>query len=126
MAGPGLQDNRAGVLCLFQQQRVQGFAAERAAPGLRVLGSGQGGRHCAVGVQKAHPVQFGAGLRTQGPTDAECVQQRQVARGDAFTADLATREALLLDHGDRPAGARQQNRSGRAGRSGADDDRVEA
>src|ERR1019366_5208146 len=46
-------------------------------------------------------------------------------RGDALAADLAPREALPLDEGDRPAGARQEDGRARPGRPGADDDDIE-
>ena len=42
--------------------------------------------------------------------DAERIEQREVARRDAFAAHLAARERVLLDQRDRPAGARQQDR----------------
>ena len=107
---------------------VEVLAAERAAPRAAPV------RRPAAAprprssrrAQQRHPAQPAPATARDRCADAEHVEQRQLGRGDALAADLAARKRAALDQRDRPAGAREQDRRGAAGRAGADDDRVEA
>ena len=57
-------------------------------------------------------------------THTQRVEQRQIAGGDAFAADLAAREQAFFHHGDRPPRLRKQDRSAGARDTRADDERV--
>ena len=94
---------------------------QRCAPSPRR----QRGDDRLVAAHQGDATQLGAGARVDLGADAERVEQREVARGDALAADLAARKRLPLDQRDRPAGAREQDRRARAGRAGADDGDVE-
>ena len=102
------------------------LAAERSAPASRrPLAARQRRDDRVVAAQQGDAAQLGAGAALDLGADAEGVEQREIARRDALTADLAPRKRLALDQRHRPAGAREQNRRRRPGRAGADDRRVE-
>ena len=110
---------RRRAACRGARGRARGPSDARLRPGRQRGDDGVAAAH------QRDPAQLGAGAEVDRDADAERVEQREVARGDAFAADLAARKRLSLDERDRPAGARQQDRGARPGRTGADDGDVE-
>jgi hypothetical protein len=82
--------------------------------------------HRGRAAQQAHLAQLGPGAVVQQGGQAQRVEQRQRAGGDALAAHLAARKGLAFHQRHPPAGAREQGRGGGARRAGADDQRVQA
>ena len=124
---PRLQHVGAGSTGPVEQQHVEGFATQRSAPAMALIGCRRQVRDdTRTGPHQRNAAQLGTRTRIECRTEPERIEQRQVARRNAFTAYLAARETLFLDQRDRKPRVGEQDRSRTAGRARANDQCIKA
>src|SRR5579862_732934 len=122
---PRLPQRGAGMRGGIEQQEIEMLASQRATPSARgALRARQRRRQRSLAREQGDALYLRPSLLAKERADGELVEQRKGRGGDELTANLAAGKARLLDHRDRPARARQQERRSCARGSAADDERV--